>query len=147
MRMTVIHAPAECSSSTCSSSFPAEWLPWPWQNFVRGQEPPKCTQWTSPGETAKHRAEFWLTSVERCRCSSEAKTQHCWKLLGCSKLANRSQPLVGRSSHIVKTWRRYCCLAGFFSDCGARMANFWWCILYFQWAACSIFQTCILNLH
>jgi len=28
---------------------------------------------------------------------------------------------------------------------GAQMANF--CVLYFQRAACSTFQTCILNLH
>ena len=56
-------------------------------------------------------------------------------------------------------WRSYCCLTSFLSDCryvpyllrysptklydGAQMAIF--CILCFQRAACSTFQTCILN--
>jgi len=32
---------------------------------------------------------------------------------------------------------------------GAQMAHFWWffCILHFQRATCSTFQTCILNSH
>ena len=40
-----------------------------------------------------------------------------WKLQGCPKLANRSQPLVGRSSpYYQDLWRTYCCLTSF-SDC------------------------------
>jgi len=82
-----------------------------------------------------------------------------WNLQGCLKLANRCQPVVGRSSpYYEDMWRTYCCLPGF-SDCqyvpelqrygptklrdGAEMAIF--CILYLQRAACSTFQTCILN--
>jgi len=38
-----------------------------------------------------------------------------WNLQGCLKLANRSQPLVGRSSpYYEDMWRRYCCLILFF---------------------------------
>jgi len=38
-----------------------------------------------------------------------------WNLQGCPKLANRSQPLVGRSSSYYQGMRRrYCCLTSFF---------------------------------
>ena len=74
-----------------------------------------------------------------------------WNLQGCPKLANRSQPLVGRSSpYCGDMWRRYCCLTSFFSDCrympqlrrysptnlwdGAQMAIF-----------CVIFVSCIFS--
>jgi len=66
-------------------------------------------------------------------------------------LPRHDQPLVGRSSlYCGDMWRRYCCLTSFFPSptelCdGAQMAIF--CILYFQRAACSKFQTCILNSH
>ena len=37
------------------------------------------------------------------------------RVQGCPKLANRSQPLVGRSSlYYQDMWRRYCCLTSFF---------------------------------
>jgi len=37
------------------------------------------------------------------------------KFAGVPKLANRSQPLVGRSStYCENMWRRYCCLIHFF---------------------------------
>jgi len=38
-----------------------------------------------------------------------------WNLLGCPKLPDRSQPLVGRSSpYCGNMWRSYCCLTSFF---------------------------------
>ena len=38
-----------------------------------------------------------------------------WNLLGCPKLANGSQPLLGRSSpYYEDMWRRYWCLTSFF---------------------------------
>ena len=41
-----------------------------------------------------------------------------WNLQWCPKLANRSQPLVGRSSlYYEDMWRRYRCLTSFFPDC------------------------------
>jgi len=117
------------------------------------------------GRPAEHRwrplfnAAVWL-------CSNAAKTRNPLKFAGCPKLTKRSQPLVGRSSPYCKDmWGRYCWLTSFFSDCryvpnlqrcsptklcdGAQMAIFLhhFCVLYFQRAACSTFQTCILNSH
>ena len=61
-----------------------------------------------------------------------------WNLLGCPKLTNRSQPLVGRSwPYCEDMWRTCCCLTSFFSDCRmsirALVAKIqpekfvWWC--------------------
>ena len=47
--------------------------------------------------------------------SNVAKTRNPLKFAGCPKLANRSQPLVGRSSpYYEDMWRRYRCLTSFF---------------------------------
>jgi len=55
----------------------------------------------------------WSTSLQ-----SKPKRETRWNLLGCTKPANRSQPLVGRSSPILcGMWRRYCCLTSFFPIC------------------------------
>jgi len=106
--------------------------------------------------------QFGWRPLLECRAVTLPRCETRWNLQRCPKLANRSQPLVGRSSpYYEDTWRRYCCLTSFFQLSiyalvakiqpdlklcdGAKMANF--CILYFQWAACSKFQTCILNLH
>ena len=73
--------------------------------------------------------------------SNAAKTRNPLKL-GFPKLANRSQPLVGRTSpYCEDMWKRYFYLRSFFSDCqyvpqlrrygptklcdGAQMAYFW----------------------
>jgi len=110
----------------------------------------------------KNGTSFLATTRPAYRCSNfEARTRNPLKFAGVPKLANRSQPLVGRSSpYCEHIWRRYCCLTSF-SDCryitylrryrptnlcdGVQMANF--CILYFQQAACSTLHTCILNSH
>jgi len=85
-----------------------------------------------------------------------------WNQLGYPKLPDGSQPLVGRGSpYCADSWKRYCYFTCFFSDCrcvhwllrhsptklynGCTMAIF--CVLHFQRAACSMFQTCILNSH
>ena len=48
------------------------------------------------------------------QCSNAAKTLNPLKFVGCPKLANGSQPLVGQSSpYYEDTWRRYCCLTIF----------------------------------
>jgi len=69
-----------------------------------------------------------------------------------------------RSSYCGDTWKRYCCLTGFFPivdtclSCedmawqSCAMVRRWrlfgdFCVLYFQPAVCNTFQTCILNLH
>jgi len=59
--------------------------------------------------------KVWLISVERHRCSNEAKTRNPLKFAGGPKLPNRPQPSVGRHSpYCEDMWRRYCCLTSFF---------------------------------
>jgi len=71
-----------------------------------------------------------------CRAVTPPRRETCWNLQGCPKLPDRSQPLVSHSSpYCEDIWRRYC----------EFLASF--CVLYFQPAACSTFQTCILNSH
>jgi len=56
----------------------------------------------------------WRPLVE-CRAVSLPRRETRWNLEGCPKLANRSQPLVGRSSpYYQDIWRRYQCLTVFF---------------------------------
>ena len=86
-----------------------------WQNSVTMQEPPKVYIYIVPAQkTAKHRAKFDRPpSVERRRCSNEAKTRNALKFAGCPKLANRSQPLLDRSSPYCDDLLRCCCLTSF----------------------------------
>jgi len=133
-----------------------------WQNSVKGQQPPKCICSVPAQETAKH---LGWPSLSDVGAVTKQRRETCWNFLGCSKLANRSQPLVSRSSpYCEDMWSRYCHLTNFF-DCryvpslrrysptnlcdGAQIAIFLrnFCVLYFQRAACSTFQTCILNSH
>ena len=108
-------------------------------------------------------AAVWLTPTTSCRAVTLPRRVTRWKYLGCPKLTKGSQPLVGRSSpYYGDMWRRYCCLTSFFRlsilalvalrrysptklCVGAEIAIF--CVLYFQRAARSMFQTCILNSH
>jgi len=111
------------------------------------------------------RRKVWLTPTTRMPCTNAAKMRNPLKLGGVPKLPDRSQPLAGRSEpYCEDMWRRYCCLTSFFpivdtcyncediarQNCGMVprwrfLASF--CILYFQQAACSKFQTCVLNSH
>jgi len=52
-----------------------------WQNCLRGKSPQKCIQWTSPGD-GQTSCKVWLTSVERHRCSNEAKRRNPLKFAG-----------------------------------------------------------------
>jgi len=127
----------------------------------------------SDGRPAEHRwhpllnAAVWLTPTTRCHAVMLPRRETHWNLQGCLKLANWSQPLVGRSSpYCGDMWRTYCCLTSFFPivDTGmcrscediarqsCAMVPRWrffatFCVLCFQRAACSRFQTCILNSH
>jgi len=57
----------------------------------------------------------WRPLLE-CRAVTLPRHKIRWNLQGCPKLANRSQPLVGRSSpYYEDMWRRYLCLTSFFS--------------------------------
>jgi len=108
-------------------------------------------------------AAVWLTPTLECRAVTLPRSETRWNLQGCPKLTKRSQPPVGRSSpYCWDMLRRYGCLTSFFPivdkclNCEdiARQSCGWcpdvdflaiFCILYFQRAAYSTFQTCILN--
>jgi len=70
-------------------------------------------------------AKFGRRSLLECRAVTLPRRETRWNLQGWPKLANRSQPLVGRSSsyylfifilfiYYHDIWRRYCCLISFF---------------------------------
>ena len=132
-----------------------------WYNQNVGQ----CPTWWSPYQTKVaayvQRCKVWLTPTTRCRAVTLPRRKTRWNLQGCLKLLDRSQPLVGWSSHYSgDMWRTYCCLTTFpivdtclgcediaWQSC-AMMARWrFFCIPCFQWAVCSGFQTCILNSH
>jgi len=125
------------------------------------------------GRPAEHRwrplfnaAKFGWRPLLDCRAVTLLRRDTRWNMMGCPRPANRSQPLVGQSSPYCRDiWRRYYCLTSFFFpivdmclSCediarqSCAMVLRWWflhhfCVLYFQRAACSTFQTCILNSH
>ena len=124
------------------------------------------------GRPAKHRwrplfnvAKFGWRPLLECCAVTLPRRETRWNYLGCPKLTNRSQPLVGRSSpYYEDMWRRHCCLTSFFPivDTCLHCEDIAWqscvmvprwrflatfCVLCFQRAACSRFQTCILNSH
>jgi len=52
----------------------------------------------------------WCPLLE-CRAVTLPRRETRWNLLGCPKLPDRSQPLMGRSSpYCEDMWRRYWCL-------------------------------------
>jgi len=62
-------------------------------------------------ETAKHRAKFGWRPLSDVAAVTKARRVTRWNLLGCRKLPNRSQLLMGRSSpYCGHMRRRYCCL-------------------------------------
>jgi len=69
-------------------------------NSVNGQEPPKMYIQCSSAGDGQTSCKVWLASGEQRRSTNEAKTWNPthWHVLGCPKLPNRSQPLVGRTS-------------------------------------------------
>ena len=83
-----------------------------WQNSVREQEPHKCIYSTPVQESAKHGAKLGWPPL---RALTKPRRKTRWNLLGCFKLANRYQPLVGRRSpYCEDICRRYCHLTYFF---------------------------------
>jgi len=86
-----------------------------WRNSVRGHSPRKCIHSTAAQETAKHPAKFRWPPVNNVAAVTKPRRETHWNLLGCSKLLNRSQPLVFRSSpYCEDMWRRDCWLTSFF---------------------------------
>jgi len=125
----------------------------------------QCPTWWPPAQyrwRPLQRRKVWLTPTTRVPCSNASKTRNSLNLQGCAKLPNWSLPLIGRSStYYEDMWGRYCCLTGFFpivDTCFSSEDSAWqsctmvprlrfFCVLYFQRAACSTFQTCIRNSH
>jgi len=74
------------------------------------------------GHPAKYRwcplfnaAKFGWRPLLECHAVTLPRHESSWNLQGCPKLANRSQPLVGRSSPDYEDmWRRYRYLTSFF---------------------------------
>jgi len=87
-------------------------------------EKEKLEMWANAqgdGRPAEHRwcplfnATVWLTPTTRWSAVTLPRGETRWNLQGCPKLANRSQPLVGRSSpYYEDMWRTYRCLTRFF---------------------------------
>jgi len=105
-----------------------------------------------------------VQSLVDCHCATSVmkpRRETCWNLLGCTKLPNRSKPLVGRKFTIlwghVDDVGEILLFNNFFAiddrcfSCediarqSSAMVSRWrifvfFCALYFQRAACSIFQ-------
>ena len=86
------------------------------------------------GRPAKYRwrplfnaAKFGCCPLLECRAVTLPRHKTRRNLQGCPKLANRSQPLVGRSPpYYDDMWRRYCCLTVCFRlSIHALVAKIW----------------------
>ena len=106
-------------------------------------------------------AAVWLTHTSRVPCSNDAKTRNLLKFAGVLQTNETISASSGPKFTIW--WRRYCCLPSFFPIVDTRLScediarescaivriedDFLhhFCVLYFHRAACSTFQTCILN--
>ena len=125
-----------------------------WANAQRDGHPAKY-RWRPLFNAAK----FGWRPLLQCREVTLPRRETRWNMQGCT---NRSQLLVGRSSpYYEDMWRRYRCLTVFFpivdtclscEDTAGQSCTMVpkcriFCILYFQRATCSTFQTCILNSH
>jgi len=131
-----------------------------WANAQRDGRPAEY-RWCPPFNTTK----FGWHPLLECRAVMLPKHDTRWNFLGCPKLVNRCQALVGQSSpYCGDMWRRYCCLTSFspiVDTClsckdiarqSCAMVPRWrifgnFLHPAFQRAACSTFQTCILNSH
>jgi len=80
-----------------------------WANAQRDDLPAEY-RWRTLFNVAK----FGWRPVLECRAVTMPRRETRWNLLGCPKLANRSQPLEGlSSSYCEDVWGRYCCLTIF----------------------------------
>ena len=120
-----------------------------WGNAQRNGRPAEY-RWRSLFNAAKF---GW----PECRAVTLPRRETRWNLLGCLKLANRSQPLVSRSwPYCEDLWGRNFCfinVSPIVDTClrcedrarqSCAMVGRWrifgnFCVLYFQWAACNTF--------
>ena len=110
-------APVPCSNAAktaeCKTWSQSEFCTW--QNSVRGKSPQKCIYCIPAQQMAKHCAKFGWLPLSIVAAITKPRCEPHWNLLGCPKPANRSRPLVGRSSPYCEgMWRRYCCSTSFF---------------------------------
>jgi len=74
-----------------------------WQNSVRGHAPPKMyIQCTSPGD-GQTSCKVWLTSVDRRRCSNEAKTRNPLKFAAVPQTPEPISAVSGPKFTTVRT--------------------------------------------
>ena len=86
-----------------------------WQNSLGDKSPQKCIYSLLAHEMAKYRAKFGSSPLTDVDTVTKPRCETRWNLLGCPKLPNRSQQLVGQSSpYCEDMWRRYCFLTSFF---------------------------------
>jgi len=137
-------------------------------NFARGKIPSGATAYEnvyivyqSRRRPNVHRT-VWLASGERRRYSNDANTRNLLKFAG---VPQTNKPMSAVSSPYCEDMCRSCCcltscfpivdtclscegIAGQSCAMVRRRRIFGdLCILYFQRAACSTFQTCLLNSH
>jgi len=85
------------------------------------KETTKTRMWANAqrdGRPAKYRwrplfnaTKFGWRPLLECRAVTLPRRKTRWNLLGCPKLANRTQPLVGQSSpYCEDMWGRHCLL-------------------------------------
>jgi len=126
----------------------------------------QCPTWWPPCRIQVappvQRRKVWLTPTTRVPCNNAAKTRNPLKFAGVPQ-TRKQISAVSRPKFTI-LWEHVQEVSAFnklFSDCrytpslwrysptklcnGSEMAIFY--VLYFQWAACSTFQTCILNSH
>ena len=103
----------------------------------------------------------WLTPITTVPCSKTAKTQNPLKFAGVSQtnepISSVGGPKFTISAGHVQVWlfNNFFPIVDTCLSCedtarqSCAMVPRWrfFCILYFQRAACSTLQTCILNLH
>jgi len=68
-----------------------------WWNSVVGKSPQKCIYSVAAQETSKHCEKFGWPPVSDVAAVTKPRRETHWNLLGCPKLPNRSQLLVGWS--------------------------------------------------
>ena len=81
-----------------------------WANAQSDGRPAKC-RWRPLFNATNFRCRPLL----ECCAVTLSRRETRWSILGCHKLANRSQPLVARSSpYCQQMWEKHCCLTSFF---------------------------------
>jgi len=81
-----------------------------------GKSPQNMYIWCTNPTDGKHHAEFGWPPLNDIGAVTKPRREARWNLMGCPKLANRSQPLVGRSPYCEDVWE-ILLFNKFFSNC------------------------------